>query len=213
MNKRLYGVSVLAVVLLAVVAIFVSRSPPPESAPHTAAPIAPSTATEPAPGANLPPSARTGDTEPAPWIANSAKPPALPGTANPPPGAPALPGMATSAQRQHAQKELEQIRNELAASVRDGKPDPKKVVEALTRLKQTYGSQVAGVNLDAVINNVEKAQEIQALALKMQSETSKPGGPDQKAVQGYVEQLQKLQAQLRTDISVPQNQAAAGAIK
>jgi len=214
LNKRLMAVAVLALILLAVAAIFGSRDPSPEPALRAATPIAPSTATGPMPGANLPPPARPGDSAPAPWAANSAKPPALPVTVNPPTGVPTPLDMATPAQRQHALKELEQIRNELAASMRDGKqPDPKKVVEALTRLKRTYGSQVAGVNLDAVINNVEKAQEIQALALKMQSETSKPGGPDQKALMGYVEQLKKLQAQLRTDISVPQNQASAGVAK
>lgn len=101
------------------------------------------------------------------------------------------------------------MQQELANAMRDGKqPDPKKVAEMLTRLKEKHGSTVAGVNLDAVISNLQTATEMQALALEIQHESAKPGGGDGKKMQGYVAQLTKLQSRMRMDISVPQKPEA-----
>ncbi len=65
-----------------------------------------------------------------------------------------------------------------------------------------------GVNLDAVISNLQTAQEIQALAQEIQQESAKPGGGDGKKMQAYVAQLTKLQSRMRMDISVPQKPEA-----
>lgn len=205
MNKKLMAVAVSALVLLSAAVLFGSRDPAPEPAPRAAAAKAPAPAARPAAGLPQP----RNDNAPSPWAAH-APVATLPGAATPRDSA-ALPSPQLA---QRDLKELEKIKMELSDAMRDGKQaDPKKVVEALVKLKQMNGSAVSGVNLDAVINNVEKAQEMQALALEMQRESNKPGGPDRKALLAYVEQLKKLQAQVRTDFSVPQKPVSAMAAK
>ncbi len=105
--------------------------------------------------------------------------------------------------------ELEKMQVELLAAVQSGKPDVKKLSEVLHRLKQTQGANVGGVNIDALINNLEKSQQLQDLSMEMQKETQKVGGPDQKKMQDNIERLKKLQAQMRTDVAVPPTGTAA----
>lgn len=101
------------------------------------------------------------------------------------------------------------MQQQISVAMRGGQQaDPKHVEALLLQLKSKHGSTVAGVNLDVVIGNLQVAQEIQVLALEMQRESAKPGGGDNKKMQGLLEQLTKLQLRLRTDISVPQVPAA-----
>ena len=138
MHKKLMAVVVLALALLSFAVLFGGRDP----ASPTAAAIAPSPVARPA--SKLPQSQPQPDAAPSPWAARG-QVAAVPGAAASSAGA-ALP------LRQRDLQELEKIKMELSDSMRDGKPDPKKVVEVLTKLKQMNGPSVAGVNLDAVIN-------------------------------------------------------------
>lgn len=202
MKKRLMALVALVLVLLAV-AIVVSwrNSSTSESMPGSGGSVAPSVATPSAPAASLP---RAGDGVPPPWATGTPSP--APAQAQNQLNSQPMPAAPAAA----AQRELEKMQQELAASVRDGKqPDPKKVAEMLNLLKEKYGSTVAGVNLDAVISNLQTAQEMQALALEIQHESAKPGGGDSKKMQGYVAQLTKLQSRMRMDISVPQKPVPA----
>lgn len=99
--------------------------------------------------------------------------------------------------------DINKMQDELLAIVQSGNPDTKKLAEVLHRLKQTQGANVGGVNVDVLINNLEKSQQLQDLSVEMQKEAQKPGGPDQKKMQENVERLKKIQAQMRTDVMVP----------
>lgn len=98
--------------------------------------------------------------------------------------------------------ELQKFQDELLATVQSGNPDSKRLKEILTRLKQTQGNTVGGVNVDVLLNNLEKSQQIQDVAAQLQKESQKPGGPDQRKMQEYMDSLKKLQAQMRTDVMV-----------
>ena len=152
----------------------------------------------------------SGDMTPPPWAngaqsgtgnaaANAAN--AANGTANT--------GVRTPAQRQlevaAREKELQdmqQFQRELQQATVNGKPDPKKMIEVFERLKQTRGSVVGGVNVDVMINNLDKAQQMQDLAAEIQKEANKGGAQDPKKMQDYMDRLRKLQGQLRTDVMV-----------
>lgn len=205
MNKRTMSVVAL-ILLLLVVAFYVGRrgSSGTASAPVAAGSTAPSATTPVVPGVSGP---RPSDSVTPPWATGSGQ------AASVAPGAALLNGQPSPADKavaaQRESRELEQMQLEIAEMLRDGKqPDPKRIAEMLTSLKQKHGAIIAGVNLDAVLNNLQVAQEIQTLALEVQRESGKPGGGDSKKMQAYVAQLTKLQAQMRMDITVPQKSAA-----
>ena len=206
MNKRSMAVAALILLLLAVALYFALRgSSVTGRAPVAAVPTVPSASTSAVPGIG---GSRPGDSAPPPWATGSGQAPSVA------PGAAVLSGQPSPADKaaaaQRESKELEQMQLEIAEMLRNGKqPDPKRVAEMLTSLKQKHGAIVAGVNLDVVLNNLQVAQEIQTLALEIQRESSKPGGGDSKKMQAYVAQLTKLQAQMRMDITVPQKPVAA----
>ena len=206
MNKRSMAVFAL-ILLLLVVAVFIGSRGSSGTASTPVAPgsTAPSAAAPVMPGVGGP---RPGDTAPPPWATGSGQAPSVA------PGAAILSGQPSPADKAAAAKResrgVEQMQLEIAEMLRDGKqPDPKRVAELLTSLKQKHGAIVAGVNLDVVLNNLQVAQEIQTLALEIQRESGKPGGGDSKKMQAYAAQLTKLQAQMRMDITVPQKPAAA----
>jgi hypothetical protein len=118
-------------------------------------------------------------------------------------------GVRTPAQRQldvaAREKELQdmqQFQRELQQATVNGKPDPKKMIEVFERLKQNRGSVIGGVNVDVMINNLEKAQQMQDLSAEIQKEANKGGAQDPKKMQDYMDRLRKLQGQLRTDVMV-----------
>ncbi|MBI3712763.1 MAG: hypothetical protein HY253_07350 [Burkholderiales bacterium] len=125
-------------------------------------------------------------------------------------GAGEVPMSATSNSKQKL-AELGKMQTELTAFVQSGNTDPKKLLDILHKLKQTQGSSVGGVNIDALINNLEKTQQLQELSLEMQKESQKAGGPDPKKMQENIERLKKLQAQMRTDVTVTNARAATPA--
>lgn len=204
LSKRFMALVALVLVLLAVAIVLIQRGPSTaEPKPGLAASVAPLLAPQSAPAANMP---RAAEGVPPPWATGAT--PSLAQADKPLNGQPMAAGPATASQREL--KELEKLQQELTESMREGKqPDPKKVAEMLNRLKEKHGSTVVGVNLDAVISNLQTAQDMQALALEIQHESGKPGGGDSKKMQGYIAQLTKLQSRMRMDISVPQKPEAS----
>lgn len=185
MNKKTMLSVALVLLLLMAGMWWLWREPAAQPAlPNPGASAAP-TASRQAPALNPSPA----DTAP-PWAnANSAAPIAPPG----------VPGSAIERQRA-----LEKMQLVIANVARDGNhADPRKVIDMLTQMKALYGPALSGVNLDAMLNNVEKAQAMQTLAENMQLEAKKPGGPDRATLLAEMAQLKTLQGQLRTDISVP----------
>jgi hypothetical protein len=104
------------------------------------------------------------------------------------------------AAREKDVQDMQQFQRELQQATVNGKPDPKKMIEAFERLKQARGSIVGGMNVDVMINNLQKAQQMQDLAAEIQKEANKGGAQDPKKMQDYMDRLHKLQAQLRTDV-------------
>lgn len=98
--------------------------------------------------------------------------------------------------------DLEKLQAEVNASVQNGQPDLKKLSATLYKMKETQGSTVGGVNLNALITNLEKAQQIQELAFEMQKESGKAGNSDQKKLDANMKKMQQLQSEMRTDIMV-----------
>lgn len=183
MNKK--SIALVAVVLLGLLTVIVLVRRDQDVRPALVK-TSPGAASLPAVG----PAVQVGQGDTAPPWANAAAP------------APAAGAAVTALERQRA---LEKMQVDLASAARDvNHTDPKKVIALLTEMKKTYGSTVAGVNLDAMLNNVEKAQAMKIVAENIQLEAKKPGGPNRAALLAEMEQLKQLQAQMRTDISVPQ---------
>lgn len=130
---------------------------------------------------------------PAPWMSNR----------QPPAGAAANP---RDAEKQKRLAELQAMQADLLRQIQEGKqPDTRQVDATLARLQELEGSPiVAGVNIPAVRHNLEKAHQLQQLAQEMEREAKKPGGPDMNRLNAQMAQLQRLQSQLRTDVSVNQ---------
>jgi hypothetical protein len=199
-NKRALALVALVVVLLAAAVWFgrpgISNSETPAT---VAQPGARPVATPMTPGTD---SSRPGPGSPAPWAAGGSSLPPQQQSGMPDKNQPAPAGTAASAP--HELKELEKMQQALAESMRGGKqPDTRQVLELLNQMKQKYGSTAGGVNLDAVITNLQVAQDIQVVAVEMQTESAKSGGGDRKKLQSSMEKLTKLQSQLRTDIAAP----------
>jgi hypothetical protein len=196
MNKRMYAAAALVLALL-IAAFLLGRSTQvspdfPQIAPT---PATPPMDQQPIPGAIVP----SPGGSPPPWaIGNTGTPSSLPAPMDAQPAAPVQPGAVPRLDA----KEMERMQQEISALQSSGKPpDPKRVEEMLTTLRQTHGPIAGGINLDIVINNLQVSQKMQTLALDMQAESNKPGGGSTAKMQGYMEQLNKLQSQMRTDIT------------
>ncbi len=197
MNKRTFA-AVAVVLALLVAAFLLGRSTQlsPGLTQVAPAPATPSMAQPPIPGSIAP---IPGGNAPPPWAAGNTETPSP--LSAPMDAQPAAPVVPDAAPRLDA-KEMERMQQEISALQSSGKPpDPKRVVEMLTTLRQTHGPIAGGINLDIVINNLQVSQKMQTLALDMQAESTKPGGGNTAKMQGYMEQLNKLQSQMRTDIT------------
>jgi cell fate (sporulation/competence/biofilm development) regulator YlbF (YheA/YmcA/DUF963 family) len=102
-------------------------------------------------------------------------------------------------------EELNKIQAEITANMQNGQPDINKLKATLYKMKQTQGDVVGGVNIGILINNLEKAQQIQELALEMQNNTGKVGSFDQKKQEINLKKMQQLQAEMRTDFVASPN--------
>ena len=121
---------------------------------------------------------------PAPWAGSTATSGA---SANP-----------TLNEHQKNLAELKEMQAAIAQSIQQNHgADPKQVLQMLDKLKQVNGSSVVGgVNIDNLRNTLTAATEAQSVALEMNNEIRKPGGPDPVKLKAYTQRLQQLQAQL-----------------
>lgn len=99
------------------------------------------------------------------------------------------------------------LRSRLGALTAGGRrPSPAEMNQLLADLERTEGSHViGGVNIGALRSNLVKVEEMQQLGVQMKAEAEKPGGADQEKVKAILARLQKLQSEMRLDLTVPQS--------
>jgi len=98
-----------------------------------------------------------------------------------------------------------EIRSRITALTANGRhPTPSEMNALLGDLERVEGSSViSGVNIGALRSNLVKVDEMQRLGMEMKAETEKPGGGNPQKVQEILARLQKLQSEMRLDITVP----------
>ncbi len=132
---------------------------------------------------------------PPPWAGNSAAPvgsdlgPAI-GSANVDP-------------KKKAAREA--VRAKILSLTANGRqPTPAEMNTVLGELERIEGSSViSGVNVGALRSNLAKVDEMQRLGEEMRVESTKPNGGDPQKLKELMGRLQKLQAEMRTDIAAP----------
>ncbi len=99
-------------------------------------------------------------------------------------------------------KSYEILQAKLAAMTAGGKtPNMKELDAILADLQKVNGStDVGGVNLSALRNNLARADEIQRLGKEMQALSQVPGKQDLPKIQSIMAEIQKQQAGMVTDI-------------
>jgi len=170
-------------VVVGAIVWFARPAPPPQVAPVTAqtqeaAPAAP---------------ANTG--QPPPWAANG----------NTSVGADLGPAIGPARGDPKKRAAREAIRAKILALTANGRqPTPAEMNVVLSELERVEGSSViSGVNVGALRNNLVKVDEMQKLGEQMKNESSKPGGGDPQKIKDIMARLQKLQSEVRLDISAP----------
>lgn len=115
---------------------------------------------------------------------------------------PAIRNVPTNPKKQAAR---EAIRTKILSLTANGRqPTPAEMNAVLAELEQVEGSSViSGVNVGALRNNLTKVDEMQRLGMEMKNESSKPNGGDPAKLKDIMSRLQKLQAEMRTDIAAP----------
>ncbi len=119
---------------------------------------------------------------------------------NLPGGAPRISNL-TGAEADKA-KAYQILQAKLAAMTAGGKTPAMKDLDAvLADLQKINGStDVAGVNLSALRNNLARADEIQRLGKEMQALSQAPGKQDLPKIQSIMAEIQKQQAGMVTDV-------------
>lgn len=99
-------------------------------------------------------------------------------------------------------KAYEMLQAKLAAMTAGGKPPNSKDLDAiLAELQQINGStDVGGVNLAALRNNLARAEEIQRLGKEMQTISQSPTKQDAARLQSLMAEIQQQQAGMVMDI-------------
>lgn len=99
----------------------------------------------------------------------------------------------------------EAIRTKILSLTANGRqPTPAEMNAVLAELERVEGSSViSGVNVGALRSNLSKVDEMQRLGMEMKNESSKPNGGDPEKLKEIMTRLQKLQAEMRTDIAAP----------
>lgn len=99
-------------------------------------------------------------------------------------------------------KSYEILQAKLTAMTAGGKtPNMKELDTLLADLQKVNGStDVGGVNLSALRNNLARADEIQRLGKEMQALSQAPGKQDLPKIQSIMAEIQKQQAGMVTDI-------------
>lgn len=119
---------------------------------------------------------------------------------NLPGGAPRISNLAPA--DANKAKSYEILQAKLAAMTAGGKTPAIKDLDAvLADLQKINGSaDVGGVNLNALRNNLARADEIQRLGKEMQALSQAPGKQDLPKIQSIMAEIQKQQAGMVTDI-------------
>lgn len=169
--------------------------PAPGSGPNGAVPGA---AAPGAPGAggtvsSLPPGRMPGDAESAaPWLAPDGSRPPATGAAP-----------AVRAGRDGAPT-LEQIQQRLQGLLASPQPDVREVDAVLADLQKNQGSKVvAGVDLQAVRDNLARSERIRQVATEMQALAAKPGPEVSAQLQAHMAEIQRLQAGMNASVAAP----------
>lgn len=170
-------------------------SPASASGPHGAVPgtVPPGASMAGAAGSSVQPGRMPGTPEAtAPWLTSD-------GARAPAPGA----APAVRAGREGAPT-LEQIQERLQGLLASPRPDVREVDAVLADLQKNQGSKVvAGVDLQAVRDNLARSERIQQVALEMQALAAKPGPDVPAQLQARMAEIQRLQAGMNATISAP----------
>ena len=116
-----------------------------------------------------------------------------------------LPDLRSSAKASpQKQAAREAIRQKIAGLTANGRqPTPAEMNVVLADLERVEGSSViSGINVGAVRNNLVKVDEMQRLGEQMKTESTKPGGGDIQKLNAMMARIQKLQSEMRLDITV-----------
>ncbi len=207
MNRGILVGAAVGVVALALGAVLLMRSESAADAGRTvpSAPVVAAPATVPAmpaPVAGAASGTVTGragsDLPAAPWNA--------PGGERPATGMPATPPVAVG---RPGAPTLEEIQTRLQTLATSGQPSVREVDAVLADLQKNQGSDVvAGVNLQAVRDNLARTERIQQLAKEMQALAAAPTAETPAQLQTRLAEMQRLQASMATNV-VP----AAGAAR
>ncbi len=99
---------------------------------------------------------------------------------------------------------LDQIQERLQGLLASPRPDVREVDAVLADLQKNQGSKVvAGVDLQAVRDNLARSERIQQVALEMQALAAKPGPDVPAQLQARMEEIQRLQAGMNASIAAP----------
>lgn len=173
--------------------------------PMTPAPLPAPTATGPLPAPVLPGPAVPGLVPPesagrapgdpaatAPWLGlESGNAPARPVT---PPVSAGRAGAPT----------LDDIQKRLQGLLASSQPDVREVDAVLADLQRNQGSKVvAGVDLQAVRDNLARSERIRQVAVEMQLLAAKPGPDTPAQLQTRMAEIQRLQAGMTANVSAP----------
>lgn len=179
-----------------------AASPMPGAGPDGTVPgaAAPGAAGAGAAGSSLPPGRLPGQTEAAaPWMVPSD------GARTPASGA----APAVRAGREGAPT-LDQIQQRLQNLLASPQPDVREVDAVLADLQKNQGSKVvAGVDLQAVRDNLARSERIRQIAVEMQALAAKPGPEVPAQLQARMAEIQRLQAGMNASVAAPAAPAGA----
>ncbi len=200
MNRGILVGAAVGAVALALGAVLLVRS---ESAADANLPLpAPSSAAAPlrvpapsasAPGAVTPPGGLPLNTPAAPWLAPGGER-ASPRAAPVPPAAAGGTGVPT----------IEDIQARAQALGTGKKANAREIDALLADMQKNQGRNVvAGVDLQALRDNLARSERIQQLALEIQALAATPGAATPAQLQTRLDELQQLQAALTASVTVP----------
>lgn len=208
MNRGVVAGLAAGVALIAVAAALLVRSDPAAvQGPQATAPV---TAMPPAqsgagaapvampPGASVPPVAADGagrvpaDPSAAPWLGSAGARASAPGSA---------PSMAAG---RAGAPSLDDIQKRLQAMLAQPQPDVREVDAVLADLQRNQGSTVvAGVDLQAVRDNLARSERIRQISVEMQALAAKPGPDVPAQLQSRMAEIQRLQAGMTGNVAAP----------
>lgn len=99
---------------------------------------------------------------------------------------------------------LDEIEKRLQGLMSSGRPDIRQVDAVLADLQKNQGSAVvSGVDLQAMRDNLMRADRIRELAQEMQALAAKPGPEASAQLQARMAEIQRLQAGMVANVAVP----------